>query len=387
MRDLDSTRAEVWRSGHYGRSVPDHELTFTIGGVSPPADLRFTLAPTHPAQAGLLRGTLRMRDGVVSAIDPQPGALHRGAELLFAARDYRQALSLANRHDWQAPFFGEWALAQLVESALGIEVPLRAHHLRLIQAERTRIANHLAYLSHVAWFFDDATLATDQLREEIRQGTAAWGGHRVHPMLIRLGGIAEDLPAGWFEHEMKRWDRVEELAQRLCDAVQALPPAIAVIPPATVWAFGLSGPVARASGVTTDLRSTDPHLPSLLAHSALPTSGDATARFTWLAWELVQSVNLLRHLTDALADGPLAAHLPKVVKLPEGDTSATVEAPWGHASVIVTSRGDKTPWRLRLRTPSAANLSAWPQAIPGTRQEHLPTALASLPWVAGDLDK
>ena len=101
---------------------------YRIGGITDPefAGDTLDLGPTHPASAGMLDLAISASEGRITSVDPSPGALHRGAEPILTARDYRQALSLANRHDWQAPFFGEWALARLVEDALGIEAPARA---------------------------------------------------------------------------------------------------------------------------------------------------------------------------------------------------------------------------------------------------------------------
>lgn len=356
------------------------------GGLTP------DLGPTHPGRAGLLTGTLTIRDGVVEAIDPEPGALHRGAEVLFQARDYRQALSLANRHDWQAPFFGEWALARLVEAELGVEVPVRAEWIRALLAEHTRILSHLGYLTFVGWRLGEPGLATDPLREEFRLRTAELTGNRLHPMAVRLGGVACDVTEAWARAEREGVAAASGLGHRLARAAEGLGAGVAVVSPRHVDDFGLSGPVARASGVRTDLRLTDPGpayaaASDLLEVDAAPTDGDARARFVRLAREVVASAALVERLLDTLPDGPLEARLPKVVKLPEGDAYAAVEAPLGRAGMFVVSRGDKTPWRLRLRTPSFAHVSAWPAVIPGTRVDDLAVALASLPWVAGDLDK
>ena len=332
-------------------------------------------------------------NGVISDVDPRPGALHRGAEMILAARDYRQALSLANRHDWQAPFFGEWTLARLVEDALGIEVPARARWLRAVLAEHSRIASHLAYLSFLGHRLGDPALATEGVREALREQTAAWTGNRLHPMVVRLGGVAADLPDGWADAERAVLATASGLAERLGAAAVGVGAGIAPVTPTVVDAYGLAGPIARASGVGTDLRRrTTLHeepwadLGDLLALDA-PTTGDARARFAHLAAEVMVSAQMVERLLDALPEGPLAAHLPKVVKLPEGDWLASVEAPLGRAGMVVTSRGEKTPWRLRLRTPSFANVSVWPAVLPGTAEGDLDVAIASLPWVAGDLDK
>lgn len=357
--------------------------------------LTIDLGPGHPASAGLLAAEATVApEGLVEAIDVQPGALHRGAEMIFAARDYRQALSLANRHDWQAPFFGEWALARLVEDALGIEVPDRARWVRAVLAEHTRVASHLAHLSFVGHRLADAAVATEDVREELRLRTADLTGNRLHPMAVRLGGVACEPDAAWVDAERGTLARAVALAERLRGTLETsgLGRGVAVVNEDHVRGFGLAGPIARASGVATDLRRSasagDPwaSCTDLLDPDA-PTDGDAHARLVWLAAEVAASAEMVLRLLDGMPEGPLAAHLPKVVKLPEGDWDARVEAPLGRAGVVVTSRGDRTPWRLRLRTPSFANVSAWPTVFRGTPMADLDTAMASLPWVAGDLDK
>ena len=119
----------------------------------------------------------------------------------------------------------------------------------------------------------------------------------------------------------------------------------------------------------------------------MPTTGDAAARFRGWAAEVGQSTELVAAALGSLPEGPLAVKLPKVVKLPEGDAYLAVEAPLGHAGVFVVSRGDRTPWRLRLRTPSFAHVAAWPHVLPGTPASELAVAVASLPSVPGAHDK
>lgn len=397
-------QARRQREGWHNRGV-DAETRFRISGIplalsgGPDSGsdgariLDLDFGPTHPAGAGLLTGRLTTRDGVVTGIDPEPGALHRGAELLFPARDYRQALSLANRHDWQAPFFGEWAVASVVEAELGVEVPPRAQWIRCLLAEHTRMLSHLGHLTFVGWRLAEPALSTDAVREALRRQTAALTGNRVHPMVCRLGGVAADVEQGWAADESRVLSDGVGVAHRLLEALDrtGLGRGLAPVAARTVDAYGLAGPVARASGVATDLRRSATPAPLAgmldLLDTPAPMTGDAHARFCHLAWEVVSSARLVSALLGGLPDGPLRAHLPKVVKLPETDAHGAVEAPLGRAGVFIVSRGEKTPWRLHLRTPSAANVSAWAAVVPGTPLPGLDVALASLPWVAGDLDK
>ncbi|MDO5533050.1 MAG: NADH-quinone oxidoreductase subunit D [Propionibacteriaceae bacterium] len=373
-----------------------NETVYRIGGIPDPgfSGTWIDVGPTHPTSAGLLDVHVIESDGRIRNIDPRPGALHRGVEMILTARDYRQALSLANRHDWQAPFFGEWTLARLVEDALGIEVPARARWIRAVLAEHSRVASHLAYLSFIGHALGRPDLATDGVREQLRTRLAELTGNRLHPMATRLGGVAADITPAWAAAERETLAAASALAQEVGSALDGgLGAGVAPVSAAHVDAFGLAGPVARASGVDTDLRRGEgPHEEPWAAHHDLldvdaPRTGDAHARFVHLAAEVTASAGLVDRLLDALPEGPLQAHLPKIVKLPEGDWLARVEAPLGRAGMVVTSRGEKTPWRLRLRTPSFALVSSWAAVLPGTALDDLATAVASLPWVAGDLDK
>lgn len=351
------------------------------------------LGPRHPMNAGMLEMAVEARDGIVSCVEVRPGAGHRGADMLFEVRDYRQGLSLANRHDWQAPFFGELALASLVERELGVEIPARAVWLRTALAEHYRVHSHLGFLSFVGWRLRRPDLATDAVREQLRQRALELTGNRVHPMAVRLGGVAVDADAAWIAAELATLAEAAALADRIADAVAAsgLGLGVAPVDAATVRGFGLSGPTARASGVAADLRRDEPTLayPDLrpLLGAALPTGGDAAARLLGWAIEVGQSARLVGAALASLPTSALAVKLPKVVKLPEGDAYLAVEAPLGRAGVFVVSRGEGTPWRLHLRTPSFAHVSAWPHVLPGTPASDLDVAVASLPYVPGDLDK
>src|SRR3954463_12916215 len=118
--------------------------------AEPPAGtVLLDLGADHPSGAGLLELRLWTEGGGVTAAEVVVGALHRGAEKLFEVRDYRQIGMLADRHDWQAPFFGELGVAMVCEQLLGLEVPPRAVWLRTLLAEHTRLLSHLGFLTHL----------------------------------------------------------------------------------------------------------------------------------------------------------------------------------------------------------------------------------------------
>jgi NADH-quinone oxidoreductase subunit D len=341
----------------------------------------------------------RLTDDTITDAQICPGAGHRSAEKLFEVRDYRQVLALANRHDWQAPFVGELGAVLTIEAALHLVPTPRATWLRTVLAEHARLHSHLGSLSVVpALLAPDPVLARQlhDAREALREQLADLSGNRVHPMMCRLGGLSTDADPGWLDAEAGLARQIGALGPLVRAAVLAaqLPRGVAVIDHELARAYGVTGPAARAAGVDTDLRRTTPYLAygelALTPPASGPDlAGDAVSRLLTWADELTQTASLVVAATDGVArtDGPVSVRLPKVLRVPVGDTYHAVEAPLGRAGWWLVSRGEKVPWRLKLRTPSFANMAALEAVLPGTRSVDLPLAVASIGYVAGDLAK
>ncbi|WP_425308099.1 NADH-quinone oxidoreductase subunit D [Ammonicoccus fulvus] len=352
------------------------------------ATLVLDLGPDHPSRAGLLEIHLTVAGDIVTAARVLPGAMHRGVEKLFEVRDYRQILMLADRHDWQAPFFGELAAAETFEGMLRLEPPARAVGVRILLAEHTRILSHLGFLGWTVADEPDLAARVRATREALRRSTTALTGNRVHPMVARIGGVSVDPDPAWLTGEADLMVRVEELAGAL--GTHGFPGAgVAPVTEELVDAFGLSGPLARSAGVRLDSRLTAPAYADLLDHLHAPpsTAGDAHARFAALAAECGDSARMVQHVCHHLPAGPIQERLPRIVKLPEGETYHFVEAPLGRSGFHLVSRGDKTPWRMKLRSPSFPHVAALEALLPGTRADDVETVLASVGYVIGDLDK
>lgn len=378
----------------------------TTAGDAPDGTILLNLGPDHPSRAGLLELRLWTEDSVVGTAEVVVGAMHRGAEKLFEVRDYRQILMLADRHDWQAAFAGELSIALACEQALGLEVPARAVWLRTLLAEHTRILSHLGFAGYVPYALG-MRVSTFELRERLREQMRALTGNRIHPMVNRLGGLAADAGDLWLTAETAVTDAARRLAGELStminsDAFADRSAGVAPLAAELVHSFGVSGPAARASGVDLDLRRSAPYLAyaelaDLLGSPALRQAqgtgevrgADGRARFAQLVTEILISCDLVDACVDRLRslDGPVAVKLPKIVKVPEGETYLATEAPLGMAGVYLVSRGEKTPWRLKLRTASYNNVAALEGILPGCHVEELETALASMGYVVGDIDK
>ena len=370
----------------------------TAATSAPPAGtLLLDLGPEHPSGTGLVELRLWVEDDVVIEASVVVGALHRGVEKLFEVRDYRQVLMLADRHDWQAPFAAELTVALTCEQLLGLEVPARAVWLRTLLAEHTRLLSHLGFLAWVPFRLGEPS-PTAALREDLRLQLRRLTGNRVHPMVNRVGGLAADADAGWLAAERPVLAAVREVADRMTTwlgsaALQELTGGTAVLDREVVAAHGVTGPAARAGGLDVDLRTQRPYLAyGELADLLLPTpatAGDAAARLSTLVHELRVAADLVEACLDRLAElpGEVAVRLGKVVRLPEGEAYVATEAPLGVSGVFLVSRGDKTPWRLKLRTPSFNHVSALEPLLVGLPVAALEATLASVGYVVGDVDK
>jgi NADH-quinone oxidoreductase subunit D len=353
----------------------------------------------HPSTHGSIALHLTLQNDRVVACDPDIGFLHRGVEKLFETRDYRQVLALANRHDWIAPFANELGAALAVERLLGVETPPRATWLRTLLAELTRVMAHLAFLPTPT----PDGLAPLPLAQQLRaQLVVLWEratGSRMHPMYCRVGGLATDLPAEWLRECRAAIRRVRESDDLLrlqtvhAPEFQALFAGVATLTPAVADAFAASGPVARASGLDRDLRRDDPHLAygKLAADGVLRIvtheAGDALARIAVLVDQIGVSCDLVEACIDNLPTGPVTLPMPKSLKVPEGSSYSWTEAPSGIVGWYLVSTGDKTPWRLKVRTPSFAHVSLIPELTRGMSVQDLPAALTSLCYLVGDIDR
>jgi NADH-quinone oxidoreductase subunit D len=325
--------------------------------------------------------------------------MHRGAEKLFEARDYRQIIVLANRHDWLSAFNNELGVVLAVERLMGLEVPERAVWLRTALAELNRVLNHLMFLGSYPLEIGAITpvFYAFRERETIQAIMEEVSGGRMHYMFNRVGGLKEEVPAGWTKRARLAIDEVRRRLPDLDNLIRrneiflARTSGVGVLSAADAAGFGASGPVARASGLDFDLRRDEPYLAygSLDVPVVTRTAGDCHSRFECMLDQVYVSLDLAQACLDQVdqISGPVNVRLPKVVKAPEGHTYAWTENPLGINGYYLVSRGDRTPWRLKLRTASYANVQALTTLLPGTLVPDLIAILGSMFFVVGDIDK
>ncbi|NHN55361.1 NADH-quinone oxidoreductase subunit D [Calidifontibacter sp. DB0510] len=374
------------------------------GGLAS-ADMVLNIGPQHPATHGVLRLRITLDGERIRRAEPIVGYMHRGAEKLFEVRDYRQIMVLANRHDWLSAFSNEIGVALTVERMLGMDVPERATWTRTLLAELNRVLNHLMFLGSYPLELGAITpiFYSFREREELQAVMEEISGGRMHYMFSRVGGLRDDLPAGWLGRvaasiaAVRR--RLPDLESLLVgnEILRARTRGVGVLSPELIEAYGVSGPIARASGVDVDLRRDRPYLayaelfaPGGPGRVVVRSAGDCLARLEVLLEQVHVSLDLAQACLDRLAAlpaGPVNVKLPKVLKVPEGWDYVATENPLGFNGYYLVSRGDKTPWRLKLRSASFNNVAVLGELLPGTLIADMVAILGSMFFVVGDIDK
>ena len=375
-----------------------------VGGLST-TEMVLNIGPQHPATHGVLRLRIVADGERITSAEPIVGYMHRGAEKLFEVRDYRQILMLANRHDWLSAFNNEVGVALTVEHLLGMEVPVRATWTRTLLSELSRALNHLMFLGSYPLELGAITpmFYSFREREELQAVMEEFSGGRMHYMANRIGGLLHDLPEGWLDRVDAAVEavraRMPELEGMLLgnEILIARTRGIGVLSPQTVLEYGVSGPIARASGVDVDLRRDEPYLAyaELFAEGGpgrviTRTEGDCLARLEVLAEQVHVCLDLARACTQKLRElpeGPINTRLPKVLKVPEGEHYFASENPLGFNGYYLVSRGEKAPHRMKLRSASFNNVQVLSRMLPGTVVADMVAILGSMFFVVGDIDK
>ncbi|MGI8702626.1 MAG: NADH-quinone oxidoreductase subunit D [Nocardioidaceae bacterium] len=367
-------------------------------------DMILNIGPQHPATHGVLRLRLTLDGERIVDCEPIVGYMHRGVEKLFEVRDYRQIIVLANRHDWLSAFSSELGIVLAVERMLGMEVPVRAVWARMLLAELNRVLNHLMFLGSYPLEVGAITpiFYAFRERETIQEVMEEISGGRMHYMFNRVGGLKEDLPAGWLGRVSAAVAAVRTRLPQIEDLIfgneifQARTRGVGVLSPELIAQHGVSGPIARASGVDFDLRRDDPYLAydelTVSGILSIPTrtGGDCYDRYGLLLDQAKVSLDIADACIARLAElprGPINVRLPKILKAPEGHIYCWTENPLGINGYYLVSRGEKTPWRLKLRTASFNNIAVLPQMLTGCVVADMVAILGSMFFVVGDIDK
>lgn len=383
-------------------------------------EMLINMGPQHPSTHGVLRVVLRTDGEVVSEVTPHIGYLHRSAEKIAEKMTARQYLPFTDRLDYLAAMNMNlgWALA--TEKLLGHKVSEKTQHLRVIIAELGRISSHLVAAGCMGLDLGSFTpfMWTFREREKIVDLFEEICGARLTYSYLQPGGMREGPPEGWFgrcEAFLNQFEPVigDLHALLTSNAVFIKRTAnVGVLSPEMAANYGCTGPVLRASGADWDLRRDgepiytemydgytwrviapiDGRYPDDHPYPPLPREavvGDSWHRFYVRMLEVVQSMDLIRQGIEkyTAAEGELDKPIALKTKLSVGCAYLETEAPKGQMGFGIIGDGSAIPWRVRIRSSSFCHVSVLPELGREVLLADMPSILASMDIVLGEIDR
>lgn len=356
------------------------------------------MGPQHPSTHGVLRLVLKMEGEFLRMIIPHVGYLHRAIEKIAENRTYNQFMPFTDRIDYCASMPSNLAWAVAIEKLSGLEVPERAEYLRVIMVELNRIASHLIWLGTMSLDLGAVTpfLYAFREREWVLDLFEMTCGQRLTYHYIRIGGVARDIPPE-FEKSCRAF--VKDFRRKVDDyeAILTENPiflrrtkGIGILPLDLAKDLGASGPTIRASNFKWDIRKAEPYSVYDGFDFEIPAgrNGDVWDRYMVRIEEFRQSCNIIEQALDGLPEGDLIrAKMPAVFRAPAGEVFSRIEAPRGEMGYYVVSKGDKKPYRVRVRTASYGNLQCLAPISMGLKIADLVAIFGSLDVILPEVDR
>ncbi|HSJ35590.1 MAG TPA: NADH-quinone oxidoreductase subunit D 1 [Acidimicrobiia bacterium] len=373
-------------------------------------DMTLNIGPQHPSTHGVLRLVARVDGERAYDVRPVIGYMHRGYEKLAEVRNYPQITTIVNRIDWVSGYANEIPFITAAEKLMELEVPERALYIRLILTEMARISSHMIFMASYPLELGAATPLFFALRERERVLDLLEGvtGGRFHPNFNRIGGVKpaygsgsmtrkwiQDIPKTFFEDTRIAMDNILHAADQLEDLVAgneiilARTRGVGILPAEVAVAYGVTGPNLRASGVPFDLRKVEDYLPydRFDWDVVSAENGDCWDRWYVRLQEIRQSARIVQQAIDSIPAGPLQAKVPKVIKVPKGETYVRAENPKGEMGYYLVSDGGQGPYRLKIRSASFSNISILSWILDGALVPDIIAVMGSLDFVLGDVDR
>jgi NADH-quinone oxidoreductase subunit D len=368
--------------------------------------LVMNMGPQHPSAHGVFRAILTLEGETVVAVDAVIGYLHRCHEKLGEMLTYAQYPSIASKTDYVAAMTAELAYVSAVEKIAQFEVPKRAQYLRVMVAELQRIASHCLWLG--TWCLDlggalggGATVFLYCIRERelILDLFESLTGARLLYGFHQAGGTRYDIPMGWAQQCRETLALVERRVDEYEAMLEDNPfflvrtQGVGVIDKQLAQELGLSGPLARGSGLDFDLRRAEPYSSYEDFDFTVPVepAGDCYARYRVRMVEFRESITIVRQVLDGLPEGPISSR-PGVksvaqVRVPKGEGYARVEGARGEIGFYIVSDGSAKAYRMKVRGASFSNLAVLPHIVPGCKIADVVAIMGSVDPVFGEVDR
>jgi NADH-quinone oxidoreductase subunit D len=356
------------------------------------------IGPLHPSTHGVYRMRTTLDGEVVLDIEPVFGYLHRGIEKLAEERTFTGFIPLTDRLDYISPMSNNLAYCMAVEKLAGIRVPERAEYIRVIMAELQRLANHCiavgSFLNDCGAYYTPF-MYTFREREKILDLFDMVCGQRLTYNYMRIGGVSQDIPDEFLPALQKLLDQLSrfvdeyDLLLKQNEILLARTRGVGILPKDVAINCGISGPVARASGIKWDLRRADPYSVYERFEFDIPTgeAGDCYDRYRVRIEEMRQSLRILRQAIKDVPAGPVKADIPHVIRPPAGEAYGHLEAPKGELGFYIVSDNSIAPYRCHIRPTSLINLTALREMVKGWKVADLIAIFGSIDITMGEVDR
>jgi NADH-quinone oxidoreductase subunit D len=387
--------------------------------------LQVNFGPNHPSTHGVLRLIVDLNGEEVVGLSAVIGYLHTGFEKSMESKTWWKGITYPERIDYVAFQNNELVFVLAIEKLLGTEVPEKATWMRMLLCELNRIHSHLVYLGTGALELGAISMFWYCFRERdmILDLSEMVAGTRMHTRYFQTGGLAEDIPSGFFP-ECRKF--VEWMPHAIDDYEQLLSAneiwlertkGIGLLSAEDAIALGQSGPILRASGVNWDLRKVEPYLAydQVDFHVPVYDGGDVYDRYKVRVDEMRESTYIVAQCLDRLEQmegEPWIVDDRKIVlpprhelhtsmeslihhfkivtegyRVPEGEVYVAIESPRGESGCYVVSDGGAKPWRVKFRAPSFVALEATATCMSNSYVADLIAIVGSLDSVMGDTDR
>jgi NADH-quinone oxidoreductase subunit D len=384
--------------------------------------LTLNFGPHHPATHGVLRLLVTLEGEILRDVKPIIGYVHTGIEKTAEQKQYWKVIPVIERMDYLSYYFNSLAYCGAVETMLGIEVPPRAQYLRVLHLELNRIMSHLVWLGTSALDLGAMSMFwyCFREREAILDLFEMSSGQRMHTRYFQVGGVIEDIPAGFAAKVQKFVDEMPTRADQYADLLEkneillSRLRDVCIVDEQTLLGLGVTGPLLRATGNPWDLRKAAPYSSYDKFDFKVPvgTVGDNYDRFRVRHAELYESTKIIDQALNGLPEGPHIADDRKVVlpprhelatsmealihhfklvtegfRVPEGECYYPIESPRGELGCFIRADGSSKPARVHMRDPSFVNLQATGPMVKDSYIADFIATLAMVDPILGGVDR
>ncbi len=360
-------------------------------------DFVINIGPQHPSTHGVLRLQCVLNGETVKHIYPHLGYIHRGIEKMCEAYTYPQTLALTDRLDYLSAMMNRHALVGVIEEAMGVELTDRIKYIRTIMDELQRIDSHLLYLGCCAQDLGALTafLYSMRDREHVLNVMEETTGGRLIQNYYRIGGLQADIDPHFVDNCKQLCTYLKPMLQEYMDVfgsnviTENRFQGIGVMDKENIISFGVTGPSGRASDWKSDVRKNHPYAMYDKVDFEEITNNhcDSYGRYLARVEEIKQSIRIIEQLIDNIPEGDFYVKQKPIIKVPEGQWYFSTEGARGEVGVYLDSKGDKSPYRLKIRPMGLNHVAAMDEMIRGLKVADLVTVGAALDFVVPDIDR